>query len=102
MRKLIRRLKTIAVDLLADAMNWNFSHVIQPAKFPSFRDRFGRFIDDKLQRLFFHAYQGSEQEIDDGIEFAIDNLPDHGLTALQREIKHRLCEFVDVKSEESR
>ncbi len=100
-RRFIRATKTRLVWKIVWAINWNSDHVLGPAWVHDsrFGKALGRWIEDRLHLLFHRCYVGSDQEIADGIEYAQDNVPDAYLTPHQREIKHRLAEWLPLQNQ---
>lgn len=80
-------------------MNWVSIKVTFPAETESLRFRFGLWLDGLLCRVFTWFYEGSKEEVEDGIELAQDGVEMEYLTERQQEISRRLCEWVDVKTE---
>lgn len=91
-----------AVWWIAGASNW-VSDAFAPKNLRGpieWRDRVRWFIEGILERLFVLSYIGSQEEIRDGVDFALDDVPNEYLTPMQREIKARLAEWVDAQPEE--
>lgn len=59
------------------------------------RDHVRWYLEGISSRIFSWAYTGSDEEVKDGIDFALDGTPDKYLSPVQKEIKYRLCEWVD-------
>jgi hypothetical protein len=74
------------------AINWNSDHIIATSSYPSLMDAFGRRIDALLSRLWCWLYDGSIDEIRDGIHWALDTdmVPFDHRSPLQQEIAHNL------------
>lgn len=90
-------LRTVTLSHLCSAMNWVNSHVCYAdlSKPIGPRDRVRWWLEGLFSRVFALVYQGSVEEIRDGIEFARDEVDDKYLTPLQVEIKRRLREWDD-------
>jgi hypothetical protein len=94
-----RHIKSLLITWLCSAMGWVSDRIIGPSEGLCFRFYFGWWITHRLEYLFGLAYEGSAEEIQLGIEAAIDGTDEKYLTPNQIEIKRRLCEFVDVEVE---
>lgn len=95
----MKRLRSIVIDCTTALMNWN-SRVFAPIKPDAdlgWRDHVRWWIEGKLTTVFMWAYEGSAEEIEDGIEHVRDDVRDEYLTPRQLEIKRRWAEWIDAE-----
>ena len=98
----MKRLRKFGIWLSITLLGWNSDHILWPAvlsdSFPArLRCGFGWWLEGAFCRLFDWSYIGSEEEIEDGIEAARDDVPLKYMTPIQREVRTRLCEWEDVE-----
>ena len=96
----MKRIRTWVIDGTITLMNWNervFVNAVLPDVPINWRDHVRWWIEGKLRCVFSWAYDGSDEEIRDGIEHARDDVRDEFLTPRQLEIKRRWPEWIDAE-----
>ena len=91
--------RSAVIRFTAWGCNWLGDHCSYPdLRHPvGWRDHLRWFLEGWLNRIFGAAYEGSADEINDGITWAGEEFGDNWeyLTPLQQEIKVRWPEWID-------
>jgi hypothetical protein len=97
-----KKLRTRVIDWSCTATNWLHDHCRYPDNTApiGWRDHLRWFLEGRLNWLFAVAYDGSAEEIEDGIEFAQMDVDPKYLTDRQLEVRARLVEWVDLEEAE--
>jgi hypothetical protein len=91
-----KRLKAIFGARCFAIANWAWEYLITRHDEPTIACRIGRRLERRFTLLWFWAYQGSDEEVQDGLDNIAMEVPEEYLTKNQREIKRRLCAWVDA------
>lgn len=98
-RRVVLWLKTQGINWSCSASNWVCDHICyadinRPV---GWVDHLRWWIEARLAWIFQISYEGSNEEVRDGIEHALDGTKWEYLTPNQQEIKLRLSEFIDTE-----
>ncbi|MEN6420960.1 MAG: hypothetical protein ABFD76_03360 [Smithella sp.] len=80
------RIRTIIIGWICDLVNWVQDHVVTYNENIQWQDHLRWWLEGKLMTIFVYFYEGSEEEIRDGIEAILAGEDPEHLTKRQLEV----------------